>query len=195
MRRWWVAASAVLLTGCATSSLVLLPDDEGHQGAVAVLEADGKPVDTVIDEGNTRTKLGSASARARPLGDRGLKDREAELIGGLPPAARSFTLYFDQGTTTLSPQSQSVLAEVRQELASRSGAEIEVTGHTDTVGSDDDNDKLSQARAEEVLSWLVTQGFDRETMSAVGRGEREPKQATGDNVASDANRRVEIIVR
>jgi OOP family OmpA-OmpF porin len=195
MNRAWVAASALALTGCATSSLVLLPDEDGQQGSVAVLEADGKPVENLIGEGNTRTRLGSAGARARPLGTKGLKQRESALVGGLPPAPRSFTLYFDQGTTTLTPRSQTVLADVRMELAARTGAEIEVTGHTDTVGGDDDNDRLSQRRAEEVLAWLVSQGFDRETMSAVGRGERELKQATGDNVPSEENRRVEVVVR
>jgi len=43
-----LSLAALLLGGCATSSLVLLPDDEGHQGAVAVLEANGQPTEAVI---------------------------------------------------------------------------------------------------------------------------------------------------
>ena len=50
-------------------------------------------------------------------------------------------------------------------------------------------------RAEEVLGWLASQGFDRSLMSATGRGERELKEPTVDNVSSAANRRVEVIVR
>jgi len=45
------------------------------------------------------------------------------------------------------------------------------------------------------MNWLAGQGFDRSVMSAVGRGEREPKVATADNVDSAANRRVEVLVR
>ena len=194
--RWpRLAAASLLLGGCATSSLVLLPDDEGHQGQVAVLEAGGKPTEAVIAEGNSRTKLGDPTPASRPLGDKGLKAQEAALLNSLPPPAKSFILYFDQGTVTPTPDSQAVLVALRSEIAARSGPQVEVTGHTDTVGSEADNDRLSQQRAEEVLSWLASQGFDRSLMSATGRGERELKQPTVDNFASAANRRVEVIVR
>ena len=70
-----------------------------------------------------------------------------------------------------------------------------MTGHTDTVGSGEDNDRLSIQRAEEVLNWLVSQGFDRSLMLASGRGERDPKDPSIDNFSSAINRRVEVIVR
>jgi OOP family OmpA-OmpF porin len=188
-------AAGIFLAGCATSSLVLLPDDEGHQGAVAVLEANGRPTEAVIDHGNSRTKLGDPTPASRPLGDKGLKKQEAALLTGLPPPAKSFLLYFELGTVTLTPDSVVMLAALRAEIAARSGPEVEVTGHTDTVGAEDFNDKLSMRRAEEVMTWLAGQGFDRSLMSAVGRGERELRQATADNVSNGANRRVEVIVR
>lgn len=190
-----LAAACLLLGGCATSSLVLLPDDEGHQGSVAVLEADGKPSESVISQGNSRTKLGEANANPQPLGEKGLKPEEAALLTSLPPPAKSFTLYFDQGTTTPTLESQSVLNALRAEIASRSGPQVEVTGHTDTVGSEEDNDRLSTQRAEEVLDWLVSQGFDRSLMLASGRGERDLKEPSIDNFSSATNRRVEVIVR
>jgi outer membrane protein OmpA-like peptidoglycan-associated protein len=189
------ASVALLLGGCATSSLVLLPDDEGHEGAVAVLEAGGTQTEAVIGSGNSRTKLGSASPVAKPLGQNGLKKQEAALLTELPPPARSFLLYFEEGTVTLTPQSVAVLNQIKAEIAARSAPDIEVTGHTDSVGSEEDNDRLSARRAEEVLNWLASQGLDRSIMSAVGRGERDLKDPTVDNVSSAVNRRVEIIVR
>ncbi|HTK59544.1 MAG TPA: OmpA family protein [Sphingomicrobium sp.] len=190
-----LAAACLLLGGCATSSLVLLPDDEGHQGQVAVLETDGKPTEAVISQGNSRTKLGDPTPSTQPLGNKGLKAQEAALLTSLPPPAKSFVLYFDLGTVTPTPESQAVLTALRAEIASRTGPQVEVTGHTDTVGSEADNDRLSQQRAEEVLNWLASQGFDRSLMSATGRGERELKQPTMDNISNAANRRVEVIVR
>ena len=195
MRTTGLAAACLLLGGCATSALVLLPDDEGHQGSVAVLEADGKPTDAVISQGNSRTKLGDAKAAPRLLGEKGLKPEEAALLTNLPPPAKSFTLYFDQGTVTPTAESQSVLTALRAEIASRSGPQVEVTGHTDTVGSEEDNDQLSMQRAGEVLNWLVGQGFDRSLMLASGRGERDLKEPSVDNFSSATNRRVEVIVR
>ena len=193
--RWAGLAAALLLAGCATSSLVLLPDDDGAQGAVAVLEADGKPSETVIGQGNSRTKLGDANPATKPLGQNGLKAEEAALLSGLPPPPKSFTLYFDQGTVTPTQGSQAVLVALRAEIAARSGPHVEVTGHTDTVGSEADNDRLSLQRAEEVLNWLASQGFERSQLSATGRGERDLKEPSIDNFSSAANRRVEVIVR
>lgn len=194
--RWApLAAASLLLGGCATSSLVLLPDDDGHQGSLAVLEANGRPAEGMIAQGNSRTRLGDATPASRPLGDKGLKAQEAALLSNLPPPAKSFLLYFDQGTVTPTPDSQAVLVALRAEIAARSGPHVEVTGHTDTVGSEADNDRLSQQRAEQVLGWLASQGFDRSQMSATGRGERELKEPTVDNFSSAANRRVEVIVR
>ncbi|MGH6730058.1 MAG: hypothetical protein ACREBK_07880, partial [Sphingomicrobium sp.] len=67
------AAACFLLGGCATSSLVLLPDEGGQRGSVAVLEADGRPTEAVIADENSRTKLGDATPASKPLGPNGLK--------------------------------------------------------------------------------------------------------------------------
>jgi outer membrane protein OmpA-like peptidoglycan-associated protein len=195
MIRAAIAAASILLGGCATSSLVLLPDDQGQQGSVAVLEAGGTPTESVIAQGNSRTRLGAKAPVAKPLGTKGLRKQEAALLTNLPAPPRSFTLYFELGTVTLTPQSVASLTALRAEIAARPGPDVEVTGHTDTVGTEDYNDRLSAERAEEVLNWLASQGLDRSIMTAVGRGERELKQATADNVASAANRRVEVTVR
>lgn len=181
------------LAGCAHSSMVLLPDEDGGHGQVAILNPDGTDK-ALVAQPNSRATLGS-SPSIRPLGKDGLKPAQTQLLSELPPPARSFTLYFLEGTTDMTPDSAPVVEEIKAEIAKRPGAEVQVTGHTDTVGSDSDNDALSQKRAEEILNLLATRGFDRAIMSAVGRGERELKVSTGDNVGSPINRRVEVIVR
>lgn len=190
-----VASAFVLLGGCAHSSLLLLPDEDGGHGSVAVLESGGKPAQAVVAEPNSRTSLGQQSAVTRSLGSKGLNRKEAALLGELPPPARTFTLYFQEGTVELNPESRGEVAALRAEIARRPGADVEVTGHTDTVGNDHDNDNLSLKRAEEVLSLLVSSGFDRSLMTAVGRGERELREPTADAVDNARNRRVEVIVR
>jgi len=186
---------AFLLGGCAHSSVVLLPDEDGGHGEIAIHEAGGTGPATVMNEGNVRATLGGSQPSVRPLGAKGLKPSEAALLAELPPPAKRFTLYFLEGTTRMTPESISLLDEVRAEVARRPGAEVQVTGHTDTVGSDTDNDALSRKRAAEVMSLLAGMGFDRSMMTAVGRGERELKVPTSDNVDSAPNRRVELIVR
>ena len=188
-------ALPIALAGCSHSALLLLPDEGGGHGQVAILESGGQAGETLVDQPNSRATLGARTPAIRPLGARGLKPGQASLIGDLPPPAKSFTLYFPQGTTALSPETLPALNDLRAEIARRPGAEVEVTGHTDTIGSVADNDALSQARAQEVLNQLAGQGFDRSIMNAVGRGERELKELTGDAVSSAINRRVDVIVR
>jgi outer membrane protein OmpA-like peptidoglycan-associated protein len=193
MRRLAACIASLALAGCAHSSLVLLPDEGGGHGSVAILKP-GEAGETVVSEADTRTSLDGRPS-TKPLGARGLKPSEAALLAALPPAPKRFSLYFQQGTTEMTASSAARLAEMRAEVARRPGVDVQVTGHTDTVGSEVDNDALSLSRAQEVLNFLVAQGFSRDVMSAVGRGERELQVPTDDNVDSPVNRRVEVIVR
>jgi outer membrane protein OmpA-like peptidoglycan-associated protein len=195
MRLRFIAILAVLLAGCATSSVVLLPDEDGGRGEIALLPKNGKGAETVMKDPNTRATLGSGQPSIKPLGPKGLKPTEAALLASLPPPPKTFTLYFQEGTTELAAGSTGALEEIRAEAAMRPGVEVQVTGHTDTVGSNADNDVLSRKRAEDIVNWLATKGFDPRTMSAVGRGERELKEHTADNVGNPINRRVEVLVR
>jgi outer membrane protein OmpA-like peptidoglycan-associated protein len=194
MRRIALAFACIALAGCAHSSLVLLPDEDGRTGQIAVLKPDGAG-ETLITQGDSRTTLDGSRVTTKPLGARGLKPSEAALMANLPPAPKRFSLYFLQGTTEMTATSAGRLSEIRAEVARRPGVDVQVTGHTDTVGSEADNDALSLKRAQEVLNFLAGQGFSRNVMSAVGRGERELQVPTDDNVSSPVNRRVEVIVR
>ncbi|ATE67232.1 OmpA family protein [Rhizorhabdus dicambivorans] len=184
---------AGLLVGCATPSLTLLPSEEGKQGAVAVIEENGVARETVVSELNSRTNL-SGRPRTRSV-DPKLSARQRALLDTLPPPPVRLTLYFREGTTQLTSESEPGLDFLKKEIAGRPGAEVQVTGYTDTLGSDEDNDRLSQRRAEEVLAALADQGLDRDMMSAVGRGERELRVRTDDGVREPANRRVVVTVR
>jgi outer membrane protein OmpA-like peptidoglycan-associated protein len=194
MTRIFALGLAFLLAGCAHSSLVLLPDEDGGHGAVAIRKSDTTAVETLVSQPNSRTSIG-ANPTTRPLGAKGLSAKEEALLASLPPAPKSFSLYFLEGTTELTATSQGRLDEIRADIARRPGVEVEVTGHTDTVGDVADNDELSRKRADEIVLWLAGKGFDRSVMTAVGRGERELKVPTDDNVSSPVNRRVEILVR
>jgi outer membrane protein OmpA-like peptidoglycan-associated protein len=185
-------AALILLQACAAPHALLLPGEDGHPtGALAVLEENGK--EQVLDQPLRSARMARQRTSVRTLAR--AKPAYGRLMATLPPAAKSYTLYFVEGTTTMLPSSRPVLDQIRADVASRPGAEVQVTGHTDTVGSDDDNDRLSMQRATQIMGVLIAEGFPREALSAVGRGEREPAVDTGDNVANAQNRRVEVIVR
>ena len=185
---------SLALAGCAHSNLVLLPDEDGGHGEVAVTQL-GVAGETIVNEADTRTTIDGSRVTVRPLGAKGLRPNEAALLAALPPAPKRFSLYFLEGTTDMTATSASRLGDIRAEVARRPGVDVQVTGHTDTVGSEADNDALSRRRAEEILNFLAGQGFPRTIMRAVGRGERELQVPTADNISSPVNRRVEVIVR
>jgi outer membrane protein OmpA-like peptidoglycan-associated protein len=191
MRKGGAIASLLLLGACAAPKALLLPGEDGHVGALAVLQDDGQ--EQVMDQPLLGARMRPGRASVRKVNQ--VKPAYQRLMNGLPPPPKSYTLYFVDGSTTLLPGSRTVLDEIRADVAVRPGAEVQVTGHTDTVGSDEDNDRLSMLRANEILGVLVAEGFPPGALSAVGRGERELQIETGDNVANAQNRRVEVIVR
>jgi len=183
--------AAGLLAGCASSSDVTLLNDAGtsKSGQVAVLDPKtGKEVGS-LTAGDTRARLGGASVKAKPV--------KAGFWSGLmnwtPFAPRTYVMYFIEGTTQLTPESQSVLEALR--TAVKADSDVQITGHTDTTGSQEINDKLSLQRAIEIRAALVAQGLPVENAKVVGRGERELRVPTDDNVSEPANRRVEVILR
>lgn len=186
--------TALLLAGCATPSLTLLPSEEGRQGAVAVLEENGRQRETVVSELNSRTNL-SGRPRTKSIDPDRMSPGQKALLDLLPETPVNLTLYFHEGTTTLIPSSAPGLDFLKAEVKRRPGAEILVTGYTDRKGSIEDNDELSQRRAEEVLSALAAEGIELGMMSAVGRGERDPLISTDDGVTEPRNRRVEVTIR
>ena len=107
----------------------------------------------------------------------------------------SFTLYFLTNSTEVAANSRADLDLLLNEVAGRQAVEVQVTGHTDRVGSDEDNDRLSLQRAEAVRAMLIQRGIKATFIRAVGRGEREPLVPTEDGQEEALNRRVEVIVR
>jgi OOP family OmpA-OmpF porin len=71
-------------------------------------------------------------------------------------------------------------------------ATFEVAGHTDAVGNDAYNQSLSQRRANNVRAYLVQQGVNEASMTAVGYGESQPVADNGTAAGRAENRRVEL---
>ncbi len=102
--------------------------------------------------------------------------------------------YFDFDKAILKPEGKAKLDEFRQLLKGRDQDMLLTVGHTDSIGTDAYNDRLSLARAQAVKAHLVSTGIGAERIKVEGRGEREP---VADNKTAEGrakNRRVEIKV-
>lgn len=195
-----IAATFLILAGCAASTNVsLLPgekDDQGQQnetGAVVVLDPGSEQDIRVIDQANSKSGVKGNRVAVKSVTPEALEAKYGDLLTTLPRKPALFRLYFKQGSTDL--VDPSVIDAVLTEIKSREGADIQIVGHTDTTGDGALNDTVSAKRADAIKALLSEKGVDVAIARTSGRGERELRVPTGDEVANDENRRVEITVR
>jgi outer membrane protein OmpA-like peptidoglycan-associated protein len=101
---------------------------------------------------------------------------------------------FDTAQYTLKPGAREKLAKVSGIILAHPGLKIEVEGHTDSVGGDEYNMKLSENRANAVRTYLVDQGVARESVTARGFGKTTPVADNATAAGRQMNRRVELVV-
>lgn len=99
---------------------------------------------------------------------------------------------FPSGQSSLMPSFYSVLESVSLVLKEYSDTAIKVSGHTDSTGGAQLNQRLSEQRAESVVSYLGSQGVARARMQVYGYGPRYPIADNDSEAGKAANRRVEI---
>ena len=194
LRRVFILTVASLVAGCATPRndlVVVLPEQDGKVGAVVV--DDGKR-ETVLHTPYASVRTERDGMQATTSNAEQVRKEFGPALAALPARPVSLILYFTEGST-LSDESKEVVDKMFAEIAKRPAAEITVIGHTDTVGADAFNDKLSLERAQTVREILIGMGVPAQNITAAGRGRRELLVPTADNVSEPRNRRVELNVR
>jgi outer membrane protein OmpA-like peptidoglycan-associated protein len=101
---------------------------------------------------------------------------------------------FDTGQYTLKPGAREKLAKVAGVVLANPGLRLQVEGHTDNVGSEEFNQRLSEKRAATVRDFLVQQGIGINAVSAHGLGKTLPVASNDTAEGRQRNRRVELIV-
>jgi OmpA-OmpF porin, OOP family len=109
-----------------------------------------------------------------------------------PPAAREFTVYFDFNKATLKPEARTIVQQAAAAAKQGQMPHIGVTGHTDTVGSANYNQSLSERRADAVRKQLIADGVSADEITAKGVGKTELAVPTADGVKEPRNRRAVI---
>ncbi|OFY37964.1 MAG: hypothetical protein A2W91_20540 [Bacteroidetes bacterium GWF2_38_335] len=103
-------------------------------------------------------------------------------------------IFFETAKATLKPESFPELNRCVQFLEDNGNLEIEIAGHTDNVGPDDYNQKLSQDRAQAVADYIILNGVKKERLVVKGYGETRPIAFNTDEEGRSQNRRVEFQV-
>lgn len=196
-----VVATIVFSVGACTKRevVVLLPESDGTVGNLTVTEERAGGGQVELSEPFAAARVGGAlgsGAREGSLSLEQIEERFGEVTGILPDDVERFVIYFETGQSSLSQDDIAVLQELRESIDLRPAAEIEVVGHTDTVGNGALNDQLSIERAISAREALVGQlGIASDRITASGRGERQLAVETADDTPNTQNRRVELRLR
>jgi outer membrane protein OmpA-like peptidoglycan-associated protein len=170
------SVACAVIAGCAT----VKPAPKVNTYVVLLPEENGTPTAVIVGEGASALTLDQPFSAAT-VDSAGKIDRKsptaaeanqtfAAALAAQPPKPISFTLYFETNSTQIISGSRPQLEALMAEAARRQAVEVQVTGHTDRVGSDADNDRLSLQRAEAVRTMLVQSGIKATFIRAVGRG-------------------------
>ncbi len=101
---------------------------------------------------------------------------------------------FDTGKYTLKEPAKEKLAKISGIILSHPGLNLQVEGYTDSTGTDQLNQKLSEQRANAVRDYLSGEGLSPQSMTAVGYGKADPIASNDTSIGRQLNRRVEMVV-
>jgi outer membrane protein OmpA-like peptidoglycan-associated protein len=101
---------------------------------------------------------------------------------------------FDTGSATLKTGAREKLAKISGILLAHAGLTLQIEGHTDSVGTDEFNQQLSERRSDSVRDFLAEEGVPASAMSAKGFGKTQPVASNDTAEGRQRNRRVELVV-
>ncbi|MFL5752585.1 MAG: OmpA family protein [Bacteroidia bacterium] len=101
-------------------------------------------------------------------------------------------IFFETGSAVLSPESELETARIVDFLKDQKSIKIEISGHTDNVGSNESNKTLSNNRAKAVVDYLVSKGVDISRLTYKGYGETQPIADNKSDEGKKKNRRTEF---
>lgn len=196
-----VFSVSAMLSACSApqappqSLFVLLPDADGRVGSITVSNPQGSQ--TLGEAWQATAVADPAAAPAAPtiLSADEVKARFHDALAVQPEPVRRFILYFQKGSGELTAESQALIPEVIATIRERRSVDTSVVGHTDTVGSNEANMRLSRERAAIIAAMLTDSGIDPTMLETSSHGERNLLVSTADEVSEPRNRRVEITVR
>jgi outer membrane protein OmpA-like peptidoglycan-associated protein len=185
----------VLLSGCtaAPTRITLLPDQDGHVGAVSVATAQGQQrVDQAY--GSVAVAAAAAAPGAAQAVDRpAFEKSHRALLDAQPTPPRSFVLNFKFDSMELTAESRKLLPEVLQVVRDRLPTEVTVFGYADAAGTAEYNLALSAERARAVEK-LLRQIDPALPVEVQYFGDKAPLVPTPPGVREPRNRRAEIVI-
>lgn len=177
------------LAACAPKPdfIVLLPDEDGTVGKVAVETEGGGSV--LLNKPFASVTVGESGSLETGTATKSDVDTLfSDALAAKPAGTAFYNLYYQPGGLTLTEKSQSVLENLFKDVEARQAAEVQVTGYAYFTGSQEGGDALALQRAQKIADALRDRGTRRVVAAKLvkGSGERPAKVPAG---------RVRVIVR
>ncbi len=180
------ASVSVIPSGSVTFDFVFRRNDAtGPVVVAAATSAETPPAATATREATT----GAATA-VETKGDFSAE----ECAGRFDIMSRTGAIYFRTGSAVLDQESRPLLDTVVTIVERCPGVAVRVAGHTDSIGSDELNQALSEARARSVTTYLEQHGVPAARLESIGYGETRPVAPNDTPWNRSRNRRIEFLV-
>ncbi len=172
-------------------------EEQSTQLRQQVAEQQAKTVQTEAELAQARDELARRDAASRAR----IESMQQELakLAQTRTSERGFIvtlpgLFFDTGKSVLKPGARNTLAKIAEQLRMNPDARIEIEGHTDSVGSEEMNQALSEKRAAAVRDYLASRGLPAVRITMAGLGEGSPVASNDTAAGRQQNRRVELVI-
>jgi outer membrane protein OmpA-like peptidoglycan-associated protein len=119
----------------------------------------------------------------------------APVAAPAPAPAKTYLVFFDWDKYNLTPRATQIIAQAASDSKTQNTTTIDVSGYTDTSGTPDYNQGLSERRAKSVAAQLVADGVSESEITIHAFGETHLLVPTGPGVREPQNRRVEIVLQ
>jgi peptidoglycan-associated lipoprotein len=171
---------------------VVLPNPDGSAGAVTIEEG-GQSV--LLDHAYAAGVVRGGAAASVAVDPGQVNQIFGPAINARPILPTHFRLYFISDSDALTPDSQTLYQSVFADIKRRAVYQVEVIGHTDTLGDKPYNQQLSLQRAKAIRDRLVQDGLATGAITTAGRGQLDLAVPEPPNTSEPRNRRVEITVQ
>lgn len=186
-----LAALCLCLFGCAKTTVVLLPEENGDVGQALVTPSGAAP--HTLAEANQKIEVGSGVALGR-MDEAALRAKFGASLAAFPPPPASFLIHFAHDSASPLPEARGLIPRIAADYAERTVPQVLVIGHTDSTGENDFNNRLSLKRARAVRRLLEKAGIAAKDVTVKAFGAQEPLVPTRPGVAEPRNRRVEVYI-
>ena len=167
-----------------------------EMGSKLTFSLEGYKIDTVSVNKTTHLKIELLS-EAAPIPEEPSEPPFPEVSDEIS-SSKLFSLksvFFDSAKWDLRPESTEELTRLYEYLEENPDLSIQINAHTDNVGSNKANQKLSQQRSQSVVEFLIEMGIDSSRLEAKGFGEEYPIAPNDSDEGRQENRRVEFMTK